>query len=257
MPRPFTRIGKIAGRTKPTTKLSINGPSHWVDLETGQTIRPSFNKGDVGYRYTRQDGPLRGTLDIGHLIDAQSTGRVNRFQDTAGKGNAFATFPQAIWHLRNIAFRKLKVQALRFEVQMAKDAVNVFRRAFTEMKFQNPGASKWKELSPYTKKQRLRYGTDPNKILTDTWTLRRSIHAVDGEGRVITDPNMFGTARRHKGVCYAGIHNDPKFFNARNVKAHNHVVAQRQFMGHTARMERRGWEYAELMLFNEIFTPIV
>jgi hypothetical protein len=68
---------------------------------------------------------------------------------------------------------------------------------------------------------------------------------------------MFGTARRHKGVCYAGIHNDPQFFNARNVKAHNHVVVQRQFMGHTARMERRGWEYAELMLFNEIFTPIV
>ena len=158
MPRPFTRIGKIAGRTKPTSKLAIKGPSHWVDLKSGKTIRPSFDEGNVGYRYTRQDGPLKGTLDIDQLTRAQSIGKVNRYQDTAGSSMA-VSFPQAIWHLRNITFRKLKVQALKFEVQMAKDAVNVFRRAFTEMKFQNPGASKWKELSPYTKKQRLRYGT--------------------------------------------------------------------------------------------------
>jgi hypothetical protein len=85
----------------------------------------------------------------------------------------------------------------------------------------------------------------------------RSIQVVDGKGLVRTNPNAYGTSRRNQGVCYAGIHNDPKFFGATNIAARNHHVPQRQFMGHSSYLREEGWVLSELYLFDELFTPIV
>jgi len=149
------------------------------------------------------------------------------------------------------------VQALTFEVKLAKEAVEVFKRSFLENKFRNYGSQPWKKLSPYTIKQRRKFGTNPNHILRDTGTMMKSIQIVDGKGLVRTNPNAYGTSRRNQGVCYAGIHNDPQFFGATNIAARNHHVPQRQFMGHSSYLREEGWVLSELYLFDELFTPIV
>ena len=261
MPRKFFNFSKGNGpksHTKPITRQYFTGPSHWLDSK-GRTI--------TAKTHPKYVNPDTKQLDVWRLENAQRAGKVNRFPDYAGRyvnpetravrDSMAVTIEQALWHLRNIAFRKIKVQALTFEVKMAKEAVEVFQRSFTDRKFRNWGSKPWKKLAPYTIKRRQKFGTNPNRILWDTGTMKKSIKAVEGKGLVRTDPSAYGTARRHKGVCYAGIHNDPQFFGATNVAARNHEVVQRQFIGHSSYLREKGWALTELYLFDELFTPIV
>ncbi len=250
----------------------FSGPSYWVDMRTGQRIEipknvpysryiDSLGKGKHAGKwasYAREDQHGNAVLDIAHLrrVQISTRGRVNEYSEKYGS-SMFVPLSAAVWHLRNIAFRKIKIQKLKFEVDMAKAAVEVFRKSFDQKKFRTWGSTAWKPLAPFTVRQRRKFGTDPSKILVDTGTLKRSIKAVPNEGKVITDPSAYTGARRHKGVCYAGIHNDPKYFGAINVSARNHVVPQRQFMGHSSYMQRYGSELIELDMFDMLFTPIV
>jgi len=250
MPRKFfnfRRGNAPKGHTKPITRQYFSGPSHFVDAQ-GKTITPATHP-----QYVNSN---TGQLDLWRLRNAQKMGKVNEFPNQAGSSIA-VTMEQAAMHLRNIASRKIKVQALTFEVKLAKEAVEVFKRSFLENKFRNYGSQPWKKLSPYTIKQRRKFGTNPNHILRDTGTMMKSIQVVDGKGLVRTNPNAYGTSRRNQGVCYAGIHNDPKFFGATNIAARNHHVPQRQFMGHSSYLREEGWVLSELYLFDELFTPIV
>lgn len=262
MPRKFFNFNRSSapkGRTKPITRQYFTGSSHFLDAN-GNVITPSLDPKSPYFKYTYQNGPNRGKLNISRLRNVQlyrnNGDLVNEFPDMAGSGIG-VPFELVINHLQGIIHRGLKVKALAFEVKMAKEAAEVFQRSFVDNKFRDYGSKLWKPLAPYTVKQRRKHGTNPNNILYDTGTMKRSIHAIDGKGIVRTDPTMYGTARRHKGVCYAGIHNDPDFFGAKNVAANNHQVAQRQFMGHSSYMRNEGWALARLYLFDELFTPIV
>jgi len=66
-------------------------------------------------------------------------------------------------------------------------------------------------------------------LLEETGTLKKSIKRKSLPGknngvRIFTDPKSFEAAKRHKGFCYAGIHND-------GLKSIN--IAQRRFMGYS------------------------
>lgn len=259
MPKKFFRFLKTPapkGKTKPITRQYFSGESHFLD-ESGRKYVTSMGKGyNPKYevydpKYVKSDG----TLDIWKLRNAQKMGKVNEFPNKAGK-KVSVSFEMAIAHLRDIATIRMKINSLKFEVDMAKMAEKVFKESFDQRKMRTQPTKPWKPLAPYTAKQRARYGTSPSRILVDTGTLRRSITAVPGKGKVITDPKVFSGARRHKGVCYAGIHNDPKDFGATNVMARNHVVPQRQFMGHSSVLRDYGRMLFKIDMFDLLFTPI-
>jgi len=259
MPKKFFRFLKTTppkGKTKPVTRQYFSGESHFLNSEGRKYVASKGKNYDprreiFDEKYVKKDG----TLDMWKLRNAQKMGKVNEFPNKAGKSIS-VSFEMAIAHLRDIAVIRLKVNSLRFEVDMAKMAEKVFKESFSQRKFRTQAAKPWKPLAPYTVKQRARYGTSPSRILVDTGTLMKSITAVPGEGRVITDPRAYSGARRHKGVCYAGIHNDPRDFGATNVNARNHVVTQRQFMGHSSVLRDYGRMLFKIDMFDLLFTPI-
>lgn len=124
------------------------------------------------------------------------------------------------------------VNAWNFEVEAGKAALEVFRFSFNKRGFNSRGEGKWPP----------RKHPKPHPVLNETGTLKNSITSkVDGRwsragGRnmsvhVYTDPKKFGTAARHKGFCYAAVHNSPDGAGFRTGRASN--IAQRQFIGHS------------------------
>jgi len=249
----------MPGKTKPITRRYFTGPSHFVG-KSGETITPSVLRNNPMYfgadgkpKYLKSDG----TIDVGKIRNNMLLGKDRRLFNEFPNKVGSVPFELAIAHLNEIARVRLRPAALQFEVKLAKEAVDVFQRSFVEHKFRDYGSQRWQPLAPYTVKRRRKFGTNPNNILVDTGTLKRSIHQVGESGRVITDPKMFGTARRHKGVCYAGVHNDPAYFGAYNYASRTHQVVRRQFMGHSSYLKEKGWELSRLLFFEEMFTPIV
>lgn len=264
MPRKFTFLSQMSRNGRGRVRQYFSGPSFWQETKSGQRIEipknmpfSKYEKSGKWGKYARDDGFGHATLDVSYLRMLQLQGKVNQYPERAGSGSMFVPISAALWHLRDIAFRKIKVQKLKFEVDMAKVAEKVFKESFDQRKFRTRGAKPWKPLAPYTVRQRARYGTSPSRILVDTGTLKKSIKAVPNEGRVIIDPSVYSGSRRHKGFVYAGIHNDPKYFGARNVMARNHEVPQRQFMGHSSVLRDYGRMLFGIDMFDLLFTPIV
>ncbi len=246
-----------AGKTKPIKYQSFKGPSHFIDSKGRKyvTFKPDSPRFDSRYhvydpKYIKSDG----SLDYFKLRNNQKyKGRVNEFPEYAGMPSLL----MAADHLMLIANTRIKEHALMFEVDMAKIAERRFKDSFLSQKFRTRGAEPWPKLSPYTIKNRRRFHTNPNKKLVDTGTLRNSIRALDGQGVVITDPKAFQNSRRHKGFCYAGVHN-AGIINRYNPRTGSRigVIPQRQFMGHSSYLRKDGWAVFKLHLFNELFTPI-
>ena len=263
MPRKFTFLSNMSRNGRGRARQYFSGPSFWQDVKSGQrieipkgTIFSKYEQSGKWARYARNENG-RAVLDIEQLRRAQLRGRVNQFPERAGTNNMFVPLNAAVWHLRDITFRKIKVQKLKFEVDVAKVAAEVFRDSFKKKRFNTRGSERWKPFAPYTVRQRAKHGTNPSNILVDTGTLRKSIKAVPNEGKVVIDPTVYVGSRRHKGFVYAGIHNDPKYFGARNVMARNHEVPQRQFMGHSSVVREYAWLAFEIDMFGLLFTPIV
>ena len=287
MPKKFFWLSsKISGSTKPRTRQLFSGPSHFLDrngaridreyllenypvrLPNGQKSSKYFDKnGNIDYAHLRRDMVRRTTFrnkrgetkktKSGRTKHGVYRGLFNEFPEFAGMA---VPFQAAINHLSNIAHRGLKVQSLRFQVELAHEAENIFKMSFIRKKFYSYGAPMWKPLSAYTRSQRRKFGTNPNQPLRDTRTLMNSIRVKESrEGvKVFTDPSKFGTARRHKGFCYAGVHNDGIIggYNPMN-GTRTTVIPKRQFMGHSSYIEREGWQLAYVNLFEELFTPII
>lgn len=130
------------------------------------------------------------------------------------------------------------VNAWNFEVEASKAAVETFRFSFNRRGFNSRGEGKWPP----------RKHPKPHPVLNETGTLKNSITwKVDGRwsgagGRHLsahayTDPKKFGSAARHKGFCYAAVHNSPEGSGFRTGNATN--IAQRQFIGHSTVLDER------------------
>lgn len=158
-----------------------------------------------------------------------------------------------------------------FIINILKYAKETFERNFADKSFTDDTGKKvhWDSLSKFTKWRREHwYHTDPNNILVDTGTMKRSICIDKAGNRVYTDPISYmhrptkdmddhtkrrirrqTKPRRHKGFVYAGVHNDPP---SGTYHGTNTPFVKRQFMGHTAAVKNVLQRYEKLYLMKNL-----
>jgi phage gpG-like protein len=130
-----------------------------------------------------------------------------------------------------------------FEVRIGRAAADIFKKSFEMHRFNTASSQPWKQ----------RRDRKPHPILKETSTLKNSIKhkTMTGQKRVVriyTDPTAFGTAARHRGFCYAAVHNDTSgshTYGNSGVKS-----IQRQFMGHSSYLEDEFKKLVISTLFN-------
>lgn len=141
---------------------------------------------------------------------------------------------------------KFQLEVWNFEMRVARAAVKIFRQSFEMRRLNTEGSAMWPERKRNYK----------HPILHETGTLRNSIQwrelaGEKGEGhtyqgytfngvQIYTDHTRFGTARRHKGFCYAAVHNGPDKFRTGAAAG----IARRQFMGHSTEIDEKIREYS-------------
>lgn len=115
-----------------------------------------------------------------------------------------------------------------FEVSVGKAAVEIFQKSFDMKRFNTRGSVVWKQRSKRNK------GGYVVGSLTESRSLRNSIayeaelyNRSKGRVKVFTDPAAFSGTYRHKGFCFAAVHNsdDPSVRTGRVAN-----MPQRQFM---------------------------
>ena len=134
------------------------------------------------------------------------------------------------------ASHKFQLNVWNFEVELAKSAVEIFQKSFDLHRFNSQSSSPWKERSrSYTHPILDETGTLKNSI---EWKyLNNSVGANKGGIRIYTNPNKFGTAARHKGFCYAAVHNDPSGSHTYGKTGKPSI--QRQFIGHSTELDKK------------------
>ncbi len=127
---------------------------------------------------------------------------------------------------------KFQVNLWNFEVKAGKAAKEGFQKSFDIKKFNSKGSTAWASRSKHNK------ATHP--LMVETGSLKNSIkwkHSGDKDNPsgvlVYTDPKGFAHTKRHKGFCYAAVHNGPKTF--RRGKVRN--MSRRQFMGYSSEVK--------------------
>ena len=124
------------------------------------------------------------------------------------------------------AEHKFAVNVNNFEVRAAQKAKSVFRKSFDMTRFNDVGSSPWQQRSVNSR------GSHP--LLRETGSLYRSIKWKKKKGggtMVYTDPKEFRNTKRHKGFCFAAVHNEGLPIKAFGKKHMN--MPKRQFIGHS------------------------
>lgn len=123
-----------------------------------------------------------------------------------------------------------QVNVHNFEVLAGRAAVEVFQGSFSKKKFNSRGGSSWASWQgSYSGK-----GT----LLDETGVLKNSIKVKSIDSHTITiftDPADFNANIRHKGFCFAAVHNN---LNELTHKPSKGPKAQRQFIGHSTVLEK-------------------
>lgn len=132
------------------------------------------------------------------------------------------------------AAHDFSINIWNFEVTLGQEAVNIFKGSFNKKRLNSVGSLRWQPRKDRKK----------HPILNETSTLQKSIEwkyiraAGNLEGITIyTNPKKFGTAKRHKGFCYAAIHNDPS--GTHTYGATGAPSVQRQFIGDSTALNDR------------------
>lgn len=120
-----------------------------------------------------------------------------------------------------------QVNVWNFKVKAGKEAVAVFKGSFDLKRLNSHGSKPW----------RPRRDRKKHPLLRETGSLKNSIKWKlhdDGDSsgvRIYTDPNGFGNTKRHRGFCYAAVHNAKSgtyYYGATGVPS-----IQRQYIGHS------------------------
>ena len=131
---------------------------------------------------------------------------------------------------------KFDVNIWNFEVKAGKAATAIFKESFYLRRFNSSNQFGWKE----------RRKSVPHPILNETGSLKNSIKwkhlgsksARGASGvRVYTDPNGFKNTKRHRGFCYAAVHNakDGTYtYGNTGVRS-----VQRQYIGHSTVLKNK------------------
>ena len=144
--------------------------------------------------------------------------------------------PQQLIRQWQILPSRFEVNIWNFEVKAGKAAVSIFRESFNLQRFNSSSELGWI----------IRKNNKPHPILDETGSLRESIkwrHSgskgeLSSRGvRVYTDPNGFRHTKRHKGFCFAAVHNAKSgTYTYGNTGVRN---VQRQYIGHSTVLESK------------------
>lgn len=124
----------------------------------------------------------------------------------------------------------LMVNVHNFEVRAGKAAVDVFKESFDKKRMNTAGAKSWPHwIGKYKGKS----------LMEETGSLKKSIKVKSNSNHkivIFTDPRAFTGAARHKGFCYAGVHNNLNSLTNRPLRG---PKAERQFMGDSTVLEKK------------------
>lgn len=121
-----------------------------------------------------------------------------------------------------------QVNVRNFEARVGMVAQEVFQGSFDLKRLNSTGSTPW----------RARKDTKPHPILNETSSLKNSItwrHVSSskiGGVQIYTDPKGFKNTARHRGFCYAAIHNAPS--GTYTYGKHGGPSIQRQYIGHSS-----------------------
>lgn len=126
------------------------------------------------------------------------------------------------------ATHKFQLNQWNFEVKAGKAAKESFQKSFDIKRFNSSGSSQWANRSSKS--------TATHPLMVETGSLKNSItwKHMGSSGNpsgvlIYTNPNGFANAKRHKGFCYAAVHNGPDSFRRGPVRN----MPRRQFMGYS------------------------
>lgn len=152
------------------------------------------------------------------------------------KGGGIKITPEMMVQQWMHASHRFQLNVWNFEVELAKAAVEIFKHSFDLHRLNSNGSRHWRERKrPYK-----------HEILNETGTLKNSIEwrflndepgPSKGGVQIYTNPSRFMTAARHKGFCYAAVHNAPSgtyTYGATDARS-----IQRQFIGHSNVLQRK------------------
>lgn len=135
---------------------------------------------------------------------------------------------QMIAQWRNLP-HKFQVNVWSFEIQAGRAAVSIFQESFDLKRLNSAGSMPW----------RPRRDKKTHPLLNETSSLKNSIkwkHISEKSNpsgvRIYTDPNGFKHTKRHRGFCYAAVHNAKSgtYTYGRTGVA----SVQRQYIGHAS-----------------------
>ena len=143
------------------------------------------------------------------------------------------TIPQMVLQWAN-ASHNFSLNLWNFEVMAGQAARDVFKESFDKGRMNTAHSARWAK--------RKRQG-DGHPILRETSTLRDSIMYRQKKGKrkrgvmIYTDIKTFMNSKRHKGFCFAAVHNAPD--NAGFRTKHMANMPQRQFIGDSSVLDRQ------------------
>lgn len=152
----------------------------------------------------------------------------------AKKGNILTPkqFQQQWMH----ALHRYQLNVWNFQAEAGRAGVEVFKGSFPMRRLNTSSSKPWKKRSKTWRKK--------HPILEETGTLKNSIEwkylgGIGGKKgvRIYTNPTKFYTAKRHRGFCYAAVHNDP---DGSHTYGRSGVPSvQRQFIGNSSFLDRK------------------
>jgi hypothetical protein len=129
---------------------------------------------------------------------------------------------------------KFQVNVWSFEIQAGRAAVSIFKESFDLKRLNSAGSMPW----------RPRRDKKTHPLLNETSSLKNSIkwkHISEKSNpsgvRIYTDPNGFKHTKRHRGFCYAAVHNAKSgtYTYGRTGVA----SVQRQYIGHSSVLKNK------------------
>lgn len=244
-----TKFSDVSGRiASPFREMSIG-----QELRSGRHARS--NNGGRGLKTKWFTDPRK--MELPSNYQGSGASKVGNKMTTRYKWQATADggiivlkdHAQLYRHLISVA-HQIPIATEHWRMVLARRALAVFQESFTLKRFNSDGERNWKNITPWTRRKRKWKGTWPGagKLMQETNALFKSLHVEDGAF----------TSSVVASAHYAGIHNCPEsgmtYGNGFGGKyAPPKPVTQRQFMGHSTKIDEFIVAYEKNYLFDTIF----
>lgn len=261
---------KNVSLTEAQKSLFVAG-TQFVTPENGRT-RKAFLGMTIGTKRNAA-GKVIGTFRDPRAVAVPNWYKGTRIRDIKGKSGAFierrtrdpwkATTFKAQSQIR---LKDLKEMALQLAIASHLCVVNmehwkyvlvlraqkIFQESFELKRFNSDGTAKWRANTRNTYLKRVRKYTWPGagKLMQEYGDLQKSI--IVKEKGANGNP-VVTTAPIHGGKIFAGVHNNPSPGMTYGNIFGRKPVTQRQFMGHSTKIDEFMLRYQQRYLFDMVF----